>query len=108
MLIVSADIASVGLDWTRQEAAAIFGDGAAAVVLGRADERAGSGKEPGLLALRMETWSEGRDAFVLAAGGTRVNPLVAGASPRKMHCFIWTVRQPFASRPAGCPDFLRD
>ena len=27
MLIVSADIASVGLDWSRPEGAAIFGDG---------------------------------------------------------------------------------
>ena len=81
VLIVSADIASVGLDWSRPEGAAIFGDGAAAVVLGRDP---GTGDSPaGLLALRMETWSEGRDACVLAAGGTRINPArEAGIAPQ--------------------------
>lgn len=73
MLIVSADIASVGLDWDRPDGAAIFGDGAAAVVLERA-EPAAAERGAGLLALRMETWSEGREACVLAAGGTRINP----------------------------------
>ncbi|MDO5657374.1 MAG: 3-oxoacyl-[acyl-carrier-protein] synthase III C-terminal domain-containing protein [Paracoccus sp. (in: a-proteobacteria)] len=71
VLIVSADIASVGLDWSRPEGAAIFGDGAAAVVLGRADEGEAA---PALLATRIETYSEGREACVLAAGGTRINP----------------------------------
>ena len=86
VLIVSADIASVGLDWSHPEAAAIFGDGAAAVVLGRQPEaEAGgrqAGRQAGLLALRMETWSEGREACVLAAGGTRINPARdAGIAP---------------------------
>lgn len=88
VLIVSADIASVGLDWSRPEAAAIFGDGAAAVVLGRSapsgefemDGAGGGGDaaQSGLLSLQLETWSEGRDACVLAAGGTRVNPARQG------------------------------
>ncbi len=69
VLVFSADIASVGLDWSHPEAAAIFGDGAAAVVV----ERAGT-EGAALLANRFETYAEGRDACVLAAGGTRVNP----------------------------------
>lgn len=73
VLIVSADIASVGLDWSHPEGAAIFGDGAAAVVLGAAEEAPAR-----LLALRIETWSEGREACTLAAGGTRINPSRAG------------------------------
>lgn len=66
VLVFSSDIASVGLDWARPEAAAIFGDGAASVVV-----EAGEGA---LLARGFETYAEGRDACVLAAGGTRVNP----------------------------------
>lgn len=68
VLIVSADIASVGLDWNHPEAAAIFGDGAAAVVLGPSYGRSA------ILSQRIETYSEGREACVLAAGGTRINP----------------------------------
>lgn len=77
VLIVSADIASVGLDWSHPDGAAIFGDGAAAVVLGSnrgSSHQDGGDDAAGLLALRMETWSEGREACVLAAGGTRINP----------------------------------
>ncbi len=72
VLVFSADIASVGLDWTRPEGAAIFGDGAGAVVLGRG--------EGTVMAHGFETYAEGRDACVLAAGGTRVNP-ARGARP---------------------------
>lgn len=67
VLVFSADIASVGLDWSRPEAAAIFGDGAAAVVV----EAGGAGA---VLAHDFRTYAEGREACVLAAGGTRVNP----------------------------------
>lgn len=67
VLIFASDIASVGLDWSRPEAAAIFGDGAAAVVV----EAGGDGA---LLAHGFETYAEGRTACVLAAGGTRANP----------------------------------
>ncbi|MCF7645272.1 beta-ketoacyl-ACP synthase III [Bacillus subtilis] len=68
VLIFSADIASVGLDWKEPNVAAIFGDGAAAVVL--------TADGDGLLASRFETYSEGRDACVLAGGGTRISAAV--------------------------------
>lgn len=64
VLIFSADIASVGLDWDMPDVAAIFGDGAAAVVL--------SADGAGLLARRFETYAEGQAACVLAGGGTRI------------------------------------
>ncbi|WP_323009021.1 3-oxoacyl-ACP synthase III family protein [Paracoccus sp. (in: a-proteobacteria)] len=67
VLVFSADIASVGLDWNHPEAAAIFGDGAAAVVI----EAGGAGE---ILAQDFRTFAHGHDACVLAAGGTRVNP----------------------------------
>ncbi|WP_296817413.1 beta-ketoacyl-ACP synthase 3 [Brevundimonas sp.] len=67
-LIVSADIASAGLDFSDPQGSVIFGDGAAAAVI-TADE---TGSD--LLAYRLETYSEGRDLCVLEAGGTRVRP----------------------------------
>lgn len=67
VLVFSSDIASVGLDWAHPEAAAIFGDGAAAVVVE-------AGGEGAVLARDFRTYGEGCDACVLAAGGTRVNP----------------------------------
>lgn len=68
VLIFAADIASVGLDWNEPDVAAIFGDGAAAIVV--------SNTGNGLLASRFETYSEGREACVLAGGGTRITAAV--------------------------------
>lgn len=66
-LIVSADIASAGLDFDDPEASVIFGDGAAAVVL-----QAGGDDGSGLLACRLETYGEGADLCRVEAGGTRL------------------------------------
>jgi 3-oxoacyl-[acyl-carrier-protein] synthase III len=69
-LIVSSDIASCGLDWSNPEAAAIFGDGAAAVIVQRPD-----GDDGGrLLASGMATYGSFQDVCRLEAGGTRVVP----------------------------------
>jgi len=79
VLIVSADIASAGLDYAVPGSAAIFGDGAAAVCIEAAEDGAG------LLASRFATWGEGHDLATLAAGGTRLRveegleALVAGS-----------------------------
>ena len=96
VLVFSSDIASVGLDWDHPEAAAIFGDGAAAVVL-----EAGEGA---LLARGFETYAEGRGACVLAAGGTRVNPargMAAGADR-----FVMDGGQAFRTASRYLPAFL--
>lgn len=65
VLVFSADIASVGLDWSDPDTAAIFGDGAAAVVLGPDGE--------GPRASRFETYSSGGQACLLEGGGTRIS-----------------------------------
>ncbi|MBK9615141.1 MAG: 3-oxoacyl-ACP synthase [Uliginosibacterium sp.] len=69
VLIVAADIASCGLDWSRLESSAIFGDGAAAVVLGLSVD----GRSR-LLATDMSTLSEGADLCCIPAGGSRYHP----------------------------------
>lgn len=80
-LVVASDIASAGLDMATPHAAAIFGDGAAAVCLEAGDEPEG----PALLSRGFETYGEGKDLCSLRAGGTKVRveegyeALVAGS-----------------------------
>ncbi|MCA7024133.1 MULTISPECIES: beta-ketoacyl-ACP synthase 3 [Stenotrophomonas] len=68
VLLVAGEVASAGLDWDDTDTAALFGDGAAAVVV----EAAGKGDASCLLATHMETHSEGTEFCQVRAGGTRV------------------------------------
>lgn len=74
--VVSADLASRGLDFTEPEASLIFGDGAAAAILELPREGAS-----GVLAHRFATYPQGRAFCEIRAGGTRCNPRV-GIEPR--------------------------
>lgn len=72
ILIVSSEIPSLGLNKSDMESSLIFGDGAAAVII----EKAELG-EPGsftILAAHMETYSDGAEACQVLAGGTRCHP----------------------------------
>ncbi len=86
-LIVSADIASAGLDPADAKAMAIFGDGAAALAIEGAPSGAGAieassqaeaasgrgaGGEAGLLSARFESYGEGHELATLRAGGTKL------------------------------------
>ncbi|GLS22305.1 3-oxoacyl-ACP synthase [Labrys miyagiensis] len=67
ILIVSSEIASRGLPWRQDpDTAAMFGDGAAAAVIGPTE-----GRQGGLVASLMESWSEGYHDCEVPAGGTR-------------------------------------
>lgn len=66
---MAADIASCGLDWSKLEASAIFGDGAAAAVVGTAP--AGASR---LLAAEHQTFSEGVALCRIPGGGSRYHP----------------------------------
>lgn len=68
VLIVSSEVASRALPWESDpETAALFGDGAAAVVVGGAD---GPGH---LRAHHMQTYPSAYDACQIQAGGTRID-----------------------------------
>jgi 3-oxoacyl-[acyl-carrier-protein] synthase-3 len=70
VMLVSADIATFGLDWSRLRECGIFGDGAAAVVIRRS--LAG---EPGeLLSSNTVTLSAGVAHCRIPAGGSRFHP----------------------------------
>lgn len=67
ILIVASDVASAGLNWSKLDAAAIFGDGAAAFILGRSETG-------GILASKFETYSEGFDYCVIPGCGSKIPP----------------------------------
>ena len=66
--IVSADIASRGIDWDHEESSLIFGDGAACAIVERGDGRSG------IIASLIEMYPEGNELCEIRAGGTRRNP----------------------------------
>ena len=99
-LVFSADIASVGLNWADPDTAAIFGDGAAAVVLG-ADQG------QGVLASRFETYSEGHDACVLEGGGTRYGGLRDAARLERTNTFRMDGQTAFRISARYSPRFLK-
>ncbi len=70
ILIVSSDIASCGLDWGKLEASGIFGDGAAAAVVGPAEP----GESSALLASAFATISDGAHTCEIPGGGSRHHP----------------------------------
>ncbi len=99
VLIFSADIASVGLDWREPDVAAIFGDGAAAVVL-TADGN-------GLIASRFETYSEGGEACVLAGGGTRISAAIDRDAAAEASYFKMNGQAAFRITARYLPRFLK-
>lgn len=65
--IVSSELPSSCLNWNDPETAPLFGDGAAAVII------EASNGDQGLLACRLETYSEGYDLCRIRAGGCKFN-----------------------------------
>ena len=72
VLIVASDIASCGLDWSKLEASGIFGDGAAAAVVGPGD--GSEGTSSALLASAFVTYGEGAHLCEIPGGGSRHHP----------------------------------
>ncbi|MGO3127662.1 MAG: 3-oxoacyl-[acyl-carrier-protein] synthase III C-terminal domain-containing protein [Luteimonas sp.] len=70
VLVVASEVPSRGLRADDPVTAPLFGDGAAAVVLGAA----APGEDSALLAWRMETFADGADACRIRGGGTRIAP----------------------------------
>ncbi|MCD1258471.1 beta-ketoacyl-ACP synthase III [Paenibacillus athensensis] len=69
VLLVSSEIASKGLNYKQKESAALFGDGACAVVLGRS----GPGEQSRILHAQLETHSAGAHLSEIRGGGSRLH-----------------------------------
>ena len=66
ILIISTEVASVGLNWEHKESAVLFGDGAAAVIVGISEEH----EQSRIIASLMETYSAGASYSEIRGGGT--------------------------------------
>lgn len=66
VLLVASEVASAGIDWSDKESAALFGDGAAAVVIGPA----GPGDGSGIVGASFRTYSKGASYSEVRGGGT--------------------------------------
>lgn len=66
ILIVSTEVASVGLNWEHKESAVLFGDGAAAVIIGQA----AAYEQSRIAASLIETYSTGASYSEIRGGGT--------------------------------------
>jgi 3-oxoacyl-[acyl-carrier-protein] synthase-3 len=76
VLLVSAEISSVALDWREKESATILGDAAVAAVITRSRD-----DEPSqILTARMETYSSGSELTRTRGGGTRFHPRKVGGT----------------------------
>jgi 3-oxoacyl-[acyl-carrier-protein] synthase III len=70
VLLVSSEIASVGLNWQEKESAALFGDGAAAAIIGSSGEK----DESRIIGSSIRTYSKGARFSEIRGGGTRIHP----------------------------------
>lgn len=70
VMLVSADIATFGLDWTRLKECGIFGDGAAAVVI----RKSGPTESSQIHSSNTVTLSAGVEHCKIPAGGSRFHP----------------------------------
>lgn len=102
VLIVASEIASVGLDWDDHESAALFGDGAAAVVVGPAAPEEGSG----ILAFRLESYSKGAHLSEIRGGGSRIHPREHSLATEKEFLFSMDGSAIFKMASQRLPAFM--
>lgn len=101
VLIVSSEVASAGLNPDAPGIAALFGDGAAAAVLGL-DEASPSG----VLATRLMTYGEGADHCQIRGGGTRQHQQAGALAPQSAHWFEMDGRATYRLAAQHFPGFL--
>jgi 3-oxoacyl-[acyl-carrier-protein] synthase-3 len=112
ILIVAADLASCGLNWNTLESSAIFGDGAAAAIIGPRvippDNESGAGGR--ILASALRTLSDGASLCQIPAGGSRFHPsrLAAGQAFAPLTLFQMDGKGVFRLAAAHLPGFVAD
>ncbi|MBB3109685.1 3-oxoacyl-[acyl-carrier-protein] synthase-3 [Paenibacillus phyllosphaerae] len=104
VLLVSSEIASVGLNWDEKESAGLFGDGAAAAVIGRSQE----GEASAILNASMKTYGKGARLSEIRGGGTRLHPREHNAATEKDFLFDMNGQAIFKMASKLLPGFVDD
>lgn len=102
VLLVSSEIASVGLNWQEKESAALFGDGAAAVVIGLSAD----GEESCIVGSYLRTYSKGAALSEIRGGGTRVHPREYSAETAEDFLFHMNGQAIFRMASGLLPEFV--
>lgn len=103
VLIVSTEIASVGLGKSNIEVASLFGDGAAACIICRAEES----EESRIIASAMRTYSEGTDTCKIPGGGSAYPPQHWSCQTAAQFQFQMSGKEIFRIASTKLPDFVK-
>ncbi|WP_132247625.1 beta-ketoacyl-ACP synthase III [Marinisporobacter balticus] len=85
VLIVSSEVASAALNWKDEKSVALFGDGAAAMVLGKTPEDESSK----IIYSKIETYSQGSHLSQVYGGGTKFPPNLKNVKEETMKQFLF-------------------
>lgn len=102
VLIVAPEIASIGLNYNDPESSILFGDGAAAVVLGKTPDDEGSR----ILASRMETYGSGHGLSEVRGGGSKLPSTSYGLGNAGQYLFSMQGEALFRKTSKLLPAFL--
>ena len=103
ILVVSSEIASVGIDWKDKETRGLFGDGAAAFVV-----RSASDTGIGVVASHFSTFSEGADFCQIKGGGSAHHPSKVSGDYREFGLFEMRGRDAFRLTSQVIDSFLEE
>jgi 3-oxoacyl-[acyl-carrier-protein] synthase-3 len=102
ILIVSSEVGSPGLDWRQAETSALFGDGAAAFVVGPANDPG-----QGIVHAKLATYGTGADHCRIEGGGTALHATACHKENRPR--FLFQMDGPAIHREASrrLPPFVK-
>jgi 3-oxoacyl-[acyl-carrier-protein] synthase-3 len=87
VLIVSSEVSSAALNWKDEKSAALFGDGGAAIVLGKTPK----GESSKIIYANMKTYSEGSEWSQVYGGGTKFAPNLENVREETMKHFLFSM-----------------
>ncbi|NIK75181.1 3-oxoacyl-[acyl-carrier-protein] synthase-3 [Paenibacillus castaneae] len=102
VLIVAPEIASVGLNYKDPESSILFGDGAAAVIIGKSTDD----EHSRILASRIETYGSGHSLSEVRGGGSKLPSTQYGRSNADEYLFQMQGEALFRKTSKLLPEFL--
>lgn len=104
VLLIASEIASVGLNWKDKESCTLFGDGAAAAIIGQTKNHETSK----IMIADMKTFSEGAHLTEIPGGGTRLHPRYHLNKDGSPHLFCMDGRSVYKLSIKIIPGFVKN